>query len=486
MSEGQQAFATLLLSRGAATWTDLEMCVETQILHGGDLATSLVDVGVMDEGDVASLFAEHLGVARGPIGKLADPSPHVSDLLPPDVAARHHIFPVGRTQTELEVAVSDALEPMVEIALRERVGLEILFVAVLPYRLSEALGGYCGLPLGDREAWLVRLLNAGQPPSIDASREGVRRRVERAFPAAAPYRRMSEHPDGIVLSARQAHALSTDAPDTLDGVAIDPSLDTGAPSRRLPRTLDPSDSERDLGSEPPASVDDPGRITRPYAETDAEDGEKRDTQPWRDDPDDAPPVSVAGEFKASLSEAPPSVEARILEDHRRFRHRGPFTRPQAELAASQATDVHMVLEILTRYARQFFERTVLFVVTGEVAELRFSHGLSMSLATLQLSLEEEPSVLRDAHLGGDPIVRPLEHDGVDAILRNKLSIMGEGRVAVIPLTIRERVVAIFYGDDRSDGVDRDAVADVTDFIEICASEVTRIIINRKRGDADGG
>lgn len=485
MSEGQQAFATLLLERGAATWTDLEMCMETQLLHGGDLATSLVDVGVMQEGELATAFAEHLGVARGPIGKLAEPSPHVSGLLPPDLAARHHIFPVGRTQTALEVAICDALDPTVETALNERVGLEIELVAVLPYRLAEALSGYCGLPLGDREAWLVRLLNAGEPPSIDLSREGVRRRVERAFPAAAPYRRMSEHPDGIVPSTRQAHA-SAGAPDTLEGLGIDPSADAGAPSKRLPRTLDPSESERDLGSEPPSSVDDPGRITRPYAEPEAEDGEKRDTQPWRDDPDDVPPVSVAGEFKASLSEAPPSAEARILEDHRRFRHRGPFTRPQAELAASQATDVHMVLEILTRYARQFFERTVLFVVTGPVAELRFSHGLSMSLATLQLSLEEEPSVLRDAHVGGDPVIRPLEHDGVDAILRNKLSIMGEERVAAIPLTIRERVVAIFYGDDRSDGVDRDAVADVTDFIEICAAEVTRIIINRKRGDLDGG
>jgi hypothetical protein len=53
-------------------------------------------------------------------------------------------------------------------------------------------------------------------------------------------------------------------------------------------------------------------------------------------------------------------------------------------------------------------------------------------------------------------------------------------VAVVPLCIRERVVAMFYGDERNDGVDRDAVADVTDFTEICAGEVTRIILDRKR------
>lgn len=485
MAEPQRAFAALLLEKGMATWADLELCIETQVLYGGDLPTTLVDVGVIEEAQLCTLFAEHLGVAAGPVGKLLDPSPHVSGLLPPELAARHQLYPVGRTQNELEVAMSDTVDPGVISQLAQSANLDITLVGVPSFRLAEALASYAGLPMSERGAWLVGLLNANERPSIDASRDGVRQRVERAFPSTGPYRRMSEHPEGIVRSMRQAKPPSIEAPDTLDGMPVDPLSDAAPPSKRPARTLGPAESGANVGSEPPSSVDDPGRITRPYAEPDGEDGEKRDTQPWRDDDlDEAPPVSVAGEFKASLSEAPPSVEARILEEHRRFRHRGPFTRPQAELAASQATDVHMVLEILTRYARQFFERSVLFVVTGDLAELRFSHGLPMGLATLGLSLEEQPSVLRMAHRSGDPVVRPLEHDGVDAILRNKLSISTDERVTVIPLTIRERVVALFYGDDRSDGVDPDAVADVTDFIEICAAEVTRIIISRKRHDSD--
>jgi hypothetical protein len=471
-----------LLEKGAASWTDLEICVESQVLRGGDLATTLVDSGVLDEGPTAELYAGHLGLPCGPLGKLVEPSPHVSDLLPPELAARHHLYPLGRTQHAIEVAVGDAVDPDVVEMLAAESGLEVTLLAVLPHRLAEALASYAGLPISERERWLVGLLNAGELPTVEASEEGMRRRAARAFPAAAPYRRMSLHPEGLVPSERQAAPATSQSPSTLDGVGGE---EASPESTQHKRTLDPADSQHDYTSEPPSSVDDPGRITRPYAEPEGEEGEKRDTQPWRDDdPDDAPPVSVSGEFKASLSEAPPSAEARILEEHRRFRHRGPFTRPQAELAASQAPDVHMVLEILTRYARQFFERSILFVVSAETAELRFSHGLSMSLALLTVNLEEEQSVLRDAFLSGDPVVRPLERDGVDAILRNKLSIVGEERVTAIPLTIRERVVAIFYGDDRSDGVDRDAVADVTDFIEICAGEITRIIISRKRNDLD--
>jgi hypothetical protein len=56
----------------------------------------------------------------------------------------------------------------------------------------------------------------------------------------------------------------------------------------------------------------------------------------------------------------------------------------------------------------------------------------------------------------------------------------DARVAVVPLSIRDRVVALFYGDDRTEGVDRSAVADVTDFTEICSAEITKLIIARKK------
>src|SRR5690606_6175160 len=80
MAEPQRAFAALLLEKGKATWADLELCIETQVLYGGDLPTTLVDVGVLEEAELCTLYAQHLGVPAGPVGKLVDPSPHVSGL----------------------------------------------------------------------------------------------------------------------------------------------------------------------------------------------------------------------------------------------------------------------------------------------------------------------------------------------------------------------------------------------------------------------
>jgi hypothetical protein len=470
-----------VLERGVATLIDIEAAIENQIACGGHLATSLIEVGGMKEGSLQRLLADHYQMEIGPRGRLvAPPEP----LLPPAVLLRHRVVALERSATALTVASDRPLDTDTRAQLAQSAGLAIRPLLVTAIRLAEALADHAGAPISERERWLLGALNTGTAPSRAFSRASTERRVQQAFPVNAAYRRMSEHPKGIIPSQRQP----TRASEAVASSSLDPHEATPHGGFRPPRghrTLDPADSES-FSSNPPASTEDTsdagegtGRITQPYGE--AEEGEKRDTQPWRDDDvEDTPPVSVTGEFKASLSEAPPSAEARILEEHRRFRHRGPFTRPQAELAASQAPDVHMVLEILVRYARQFFERTVLFVVSGDWAELRFSHGLSMSLATLKLSLREEPSVLREANQSGDPVVRALSHDGVDAILRNKLGITGKQKVAVVPLAIRERVVAIFYGDDSTDGVDRDAVADVTDFIEICAAEISRLIISRKR------
>jgi hypothetical protein len=475
------ALCRLVLERGVATLIDLEAAIENQVACGGHLATSLVEVAGVKESSAQRLLAEHYHLNIGPRGRLPAPA---EALLPHNLVVRHRIFPVKRSAKSLHVATDRPLDADTLAELTAVAGLPIRPVVVTPVRLSEALAEHAGGALSERERWLLGALNAGTTPTRAFSRASAERRGQLAFPAAAHYRRMSEHPRGIVPSQRQPTRQPPDASDA----PANPEDGGFLPPRARAGTLDPADADG-FTSEPPASADEssfdggdgPTRITQPYGEGEDE-GEKRDTQPWRDDDpeDDGPPMSVTGEFKASLTEAPPSAEARILEEHRRFRHRGPFTRPQAELAASQAPDVHMVLEILVRYARQFFERTVLFVVSGDQAELRFSHGLSLSLASLRLGLREEPSVVREAFLGGDPIVASLAHDGVDAILRNKLGIAGAQKVAVIPLSIRERVVAIFYGDDSSDGVDRDAVADVTDFIEICAAEISRLIISRKR------
>lgn len=505
-----QTFSTLIMAREAATPDEVERAIAHQTLHGGHLGTNLMELGIVAEKLLQELLGELHGLPLGPEGKLPPVRPKLEARIPKDLGRRCRVVPLRVTAERLDLAVSGPLHDDTVAELGEVAGLDIHPLLVTPLRLHEGLERWCGVPMTERERWLLDALAAGRMPSRQRS-VSMRSKAAALFPAAAPYRRMSEHPDGITPSTRQPEPAPPEEPahrrkpTRPDGLAEDDDSGTLQPGASRPSSIgseSPShapDSSIVPSSAPPGSVptssqapasdfpdDGSNRITRPYTEDDEEAVEgdeeegKRDTQPWRDDaPDVDGPMSMPSEFRSSLSDTPPSREAKMQEEHRRFRHRGPFTRAQAELAVSQAPDVHFLLEILLRYARQFFERCIVFVVTDTRADLRIAYGFGMELATLSLPLEHD-GLLSEAFTTGDPVVRPLALDGMDALLREKLRIDGGQRVTAIPLCIRERVVALFYGDDRGEGVDRSAVADVTDFTEICAGEVTRIIISRKR------
>jgi len=513
LDDRMQTFSTLILEREMASEDEVERAISHQALHGGHLGTNLMELGIVPEKDLQELLGEIHDLPLGPEGKLPPVRPKLEARLPKEVARRYRVVPLRVTPERLDIATCGPLHPKVASELAAIAGLEIQPLLVTPLRLHEGLHRWCGLPITERERWLLDALASGRSPSRERS-VTLRNKAAALFPAAAPYRRMSEHPDGITPSSRQPDPLRVDdlgrrhtstrpdglgdseEPGTLQPGASRPSsIGSDSPSHAPESSMIPSSSPPgsvpSTSQAPPSDYPDDGhnRITRPYTEGDGEEGEvgdeeesKRDTQPWRDDaPDGDGPMSMPSEFRSSLSDTPPSKEAKMQEEHRRFRHRGPFTRAQAELAVSQAPDVHYLLEILLRYARQFFERCIVFVVTDTRADLRLAYGFGMELATLSLPLEHD-GLLAEAFTTGDPVVRPLAKDGMDALLRQKLRIESDPRVAAIPLCIRERVVALFYGDDRGEGVDRSAVADVTDFTEICAGEVTRIIIHRKRGE----
>ncbi|MBW2455572.1 MAG: hypothetical protein JRI68_13720 [Deltaproteobacteria bacterium] len=479
------SFGALIVERGAATLEEVELGIASLLLLGGDLGTNLLDHGFVKEGVLQELWAEYHEMAAGPVGQLPPYPEGLEELLDREAARRLNVHPLERTERTLRLAVSGPLDPDTEKQLRGGADLQLRLEVVTPLRLSEAISRSCDAPLGPRDQRLLDQIEAGETPKRGQDLES-NRPVAAMFGAAAPYRRMAESSDGIAPSEEQptpriprsaAKLLETvPPPETLDGVGP-----ADEPSEEASASL-----EADGGSvRPPPGSAEAKRITQPWSEDDEEDeedeeGTKRNTQPWRDD-DDGPeedPVSIRGEFDAQLSVAPPSEEAKISEEHRSFRHRGPFTRAQAELAVSQAPDVQVVLEVLVRYARQFFERCVLLVVRGDHAELRLSYGLTADSAAFALSLAE-PSIFAEAVESGDPVLRPFSSEGLDVSVQKELAV-GNERVAVIPLTIRERVVSLFYGDDRADGVDRDAVADVTDFTEICAHEITRLIIRLKR------
>jgi hypothetical protein len=233
----------------------------------------------------------------------------------------------------------------------------------------------------------------------------------------------------------------------------------------------------------------PDRTTNPWEGSGEDYEQSRKTAPWTDDEDeDDEPLrdstepaqwgvpeaasSIRSRFSASL---PPSEE----DPSRRwvhYRYRGPFTSEAARQEVDGAEDADQILQILVRYARQYFERVMLFAVNDDQAELRLVHAIDPPLARVSLA---EPSLLRNAYRSGQSVLAELGEDGVDGALRDTLD-LGDQEVAVVPVYIRGRVVALLYGDDAHGEIDVESVDAVGDFAEDAATAIARVIVERKR------
>jgi hypothetical protein len=551
-----RSFCALLLERGVADLDDIDAALARQMLHGGDVATNMLQTGSARENALQRLLADYYEMPAGPQGRLDEPGEDVLQLVPKSTMRRYRVFPYRRTPRTLHLAVCAPLDPDVEKELRSAVDLQLRASVVSSVRLAEALWRHCGVTPPEHVRSLIDGLDA-QAQRDERAHAGE---VDQEAPPSRPYRRMSEHPEGVRVSKQNPDLLRAGRTDPIEseGPAPDahgswldsavaaqkqapaasgePAANTLPRRNRITPTMPspiPVPSEPVMASHQPAGRDNstapPGLSYPPDIDEVVREsvipGEppevpRRPTPPppslSRSDPAPAAelerisvvpiepsirrrgvsmpprrsvlrdngPVPDTGDF----DEIPLSIRSEVARslppvgrrDGRSFRHHGPLFSEDALAAAAQARDVQFVLDIVVRFARQYFDRLMLMVVHGERAEARVRYGIGADLDSLRVDLSN-PSLMRRAYDDGHTVVDSLGYDGVDAVLRTQLGLAGEAApVAVIPIAIRDRTIALLYGDDAGEPVDPQAVQAVSELAEAIAGEIGRIIVARKR------
>ena len=109
--------SSLIIQREVAPMRAVEEAIARQVLHGGDLATNLLELAAVSEGALTKILGESYGLDPGPIGRLPSPSPAVLRLVPGELALRHGIFPLELLQKQLVVATSEPLSPAIGLPL---------------------------------------------------------------------------------------------------------------------------------------------------------------------------------------------------------------------------------------------------------------------------------------------------------------------------------------------------------------------------------
>ena len=454
--------SSILVQRGIASMRAVEDAIARQVFHGGDLPTNLLEVGAVREEALTPILAEIAGLPAAPAGRLPAPSARVLRLVPAELAEKYGIFPLDLHERSLLVATAEPLSPAIEDDLGFALDLAIEQVAAPIVRIVQAIAEHYGIPAERRVLRIVARLDGLSDPS----------------PSAMP------PPERDMLSMKMPRTISVPSPSFGTGV---PSSEP-EPARlydELPAAKTPFVAAHDFVN--------PSIPRSPALPAGLHDGEPESAPPA---PAPAPVTSrdpgaaraLAGLVKKAIRDERRSTIDKTNREARPVwrsasRRKGPFTLTLAEREMEEATASEAVVEIVFAFAQQFFEYTALFVVQGDRAEGRDAIGPGAAradVAGLAVPLDL-PGAIARVRGRRAPWIGRLAEDGVDADLARALGRTTPRVVAILPIVVRTRVVALLYGDDGDAEPELASLGDVLSMIGLAGAALERIALRKKLG-----
>ncbi|MCM0080926.1 general secretion pathway protein [Geomonas sp. Red32] len=97
----------LLVSAGKLTPEQVEETLKGQAIFGGRFGTNLVEMGYIDETELAHFLSRKTGVPEIPPDQLMDVSPQTLKLVPEEMVRKYRVIPVGLNNRKLILAMAD-------------------------------------------------------------------------------------------------------------------------------------------------------------------------------------------------------------------------------------------------------------------------------------------------------------------------------------------------------------------------------------------
>jgi len=460
------SLSSLIVQREIATIRQVEEALARQVLYGGDLVTNLLEVTPMDEWQIAAIAAESVGLEAAPSGILPPPESHAHQVIPAELAVRRSMIPLVVGTDRVVIAVSEPLAKEEEEQLSFALGVRIEQRYALYPRLREALAKYYGAPLDRRLERLIARL-AGLDSRFPSSRPGLLQDA----PIVEPPPRPASVPPYRLSPAFGVPATRPDEPPDTDEsppqVLMPPSSPAVPPPPRAPTT--------NAGFPAPvfnlpATVAAPVNVPAPASRT---------TNEFTNEP--APTIA-----------APPPVPTFVKETSNAVRpmrrRRGPLTFEVAQEELKAAADRDALLDLFFEFARQFFDYAALFIAHGDVVEGRdaFGHGTSRERVVGIGVPFDVPSMFSRARDAKEAVFFTASDEGADGILLNDLGRHPGASAMVLPVLVRTRAVALFFGDGGGEELDHAALADVLAFGKMTGQAFERLIVKRKLGGFTAG
>jgi len=144
--------------------------LQNQLLSGGTIGTSLLDLGHIEEEVLGETLADLLRVTYVSHERLKGIPVHVIAQLRGSLAEKHHAIPIDFSDRTLHVA---AVHPKLLGSLSRLTGLKIVTWLAPEVRIYEALETYYGVPMRPRNVRIVKDLEARRESNARKLREMV-------------------------------------------------------------------------------------------------------------------------------------------------------------------------------------------------------------------------------------------------------------------------------------------------------------------------
>jgi len=144
----------ILIKRGQITADQLDQTVQCQILFGGRLGTNLLELGFISKEELRKVLEEKYETASRGRDDFTEIPEEVTKLVTPDLALKHKLIPLSKTEDTLNVAMLDPQRESSLQAVSEMVSLKIRPLVALEMDIAWALEKYYGVK---REARFINL-----------------------------------------------------------------------------------------------------------------------------------------------------------------------------------------------------------------------------------------------------------------------------------------------------------------------------------------
>ncbi len=408
----------LLLERGLLTEAQLKTALRTQEFFGGHLGSIFIELGFIKEEVLGESLAESANVRYAPPEFLDGIPQEVIGLLSKDLAQRYAVIPIRLQKREIHLAMLHPRDRRAIISLGNATKRTVVPYITPEFRIFDALERYYNV-VRDRPR---RIMMEPSDDPFDTVNTPAPRQETIQEPMVETAAASAGSPGELGLDGRPLDA----------DFSMDEAFFSVQHTRQETDTLlDRLPQERsDWAEAEPAAPALPTPLPGPQEETPGL------PQPL---PGPSPLTSMSSETVAPAESEPLAGLNPLARNARRFLE----ARSRDEIA-----------EVLLQVTQCFFQRRLLFILQRDriVGWDGCGSGVPRERIKRVLLPMDSLSLFTAVKVGSRPMIGPVADVPANRRLFKDLGMEIPNEVVLLPIRIKDRVVAILYGDNTSQPV----------------------------------